>query len=873
MFTGRPHRAVNLGSKKTASTRDALRNAEFQRQKREKIRQETNAATRLQNVWRSRRDLQSARHALAEEAAQHPELVNEPNVFAYILPDFPQWPAETREAWTSRFLDSPQSGIPSEMLLKRLPLLWELASDSELHTKLGLRVLDRQAPHTIPLALMLPLLQSVLHSYRDTDFQWLATRYPDTVFSALLMQPNVEVLLKEIPDALLVPLYTVHLHEDELKGKEKSVSELLQKVLPDSARSWPLIFQLVEYLPNIGGMIRDHLNLFYNRSILVPSMALKPLDLARYTQTLLHVAPAAKPRILLQMVTQAGTNVLQQYWKLYKELQSELALRMTVDLLSYWLLVATDYEVLDRHSLPLDDLLELAVVVKQHSFHILWADSRRKMATSSETAVLRLLRQLYNRDSRMKLFPADFWLVDKNAGQRFVHIFDSYLQGSRPKVPSFNLATNDVQDEDDEDAELGEPADLLRFDENPAKRVLDFAPFFIPFETRVMLFSRFVLQDREKLGGFGQMFGRQHFDINRETIVEDSQHVFASLGSNVKTEMAVRLLSDGVAEAGIDGGGLTRELLIALCEKLFHEELTTADKPLFVETPEHTLLPNPVFGETPQLMTPAIRAKYLFMGQVVGKCLYENLLVDVEFSPLFLSKWKDGATVRSGLDDLGLLDEELHANLTKLHSIYGKDVEALGLDFTTANSQHKLVELRPHGAQTTVTDMNKVEYMRELANYKLNVVFKPQTSWFLLGLSQIIRREWLSLFNPSELNKLISGESLGVDVGDLQRHTVVNGFSPRSPTIANLWSVLQEFSLDERAQFLKFVTSVPKPPLLGFARLEPGFGIRCVGDDDQRLPTASTCLNLLKLPEYSSKEILRKKLLYAIRSKAGFELS
>lgn len=40
-----------------------------------------------------------------------------------------------------------------------------------------------------------------------------------------------------------------------------------------------------------------------------------------------------------------------------------------------------------------------------------------------------------------------------------------------------------------------------------------------------------------------------------------------------------------------------------------------------------------------------------------------------------------------------------------------------------------------------------------------------------------------------------------------------------------------------------------------------------------RLPTASTCFNLLKLPSYSKKTILREKLKYAIMSKAGFELS
>lgn len=55
------------------------------------------------------------------------------------------------------------------------------------------------------------------------------------------------------------------------------------------------------------------------------------------------------------------------------------------------------------------------------------------------------------------------------------------------------------------------------------------------------------------------------------------------------------------------------------------------------------------------------------------------------------------------------------------------------------------------------------------------------------------------------------------------------------------------------------------------------FGVRKRGSSSSsssaRLPTASTCFNLLKLPSYKKKEILRDKLRYAITSGAGFELS
>ena len=64
--------------------------------------------------------------------------------------------------------------------------------------------------------------------------------------------------------------------------------------------------------------------------------------------------------------------------------------------------------------------------------------------------------------------------------------------------------------------------------------------------------------------------------------------------------------------------------------------------------------------------------------------------------------------------------------------------------------------------------------------------------------------------------------------------------------------------LQDCSLLLKFVTSCSKPPLLGFAHLQPPFTIQCVNSDGsevpsvlaffgmgrketQRLPTASTC--------------------------------
>lgn len=74
------------------------------------------------------------------------------------------------------------------------------------------------------------------------------------------------------------------------------------------------------------------------------------------------------------------------------------------------------------------------------------------------------------------------------------------------------------------------------------------------------------------------------------------------------------------------------------------------------------------------------------------------------------------------------------------------------------------------------------------------------------------------------------------------------------------------------------------PSAGGFRHLHPPFTIHRVdcgasllvamgGKDVDRLPTASTCTNTLKLPNFRRTATLREKLVYAIKAGAGFELS
>jgi len=257
--------------------------------------------------------------------------------------------------------------------------------------------------------------------------------------------------------------------------------------------------------------------------------------------------------------------------------------------------------------------------------------------------------------------------------------------------------------------------------------------------------------------------------------------------------------------------------------------------------------------------------------------MYESILVELPLANFFLSKLIGKYNL---VNDLIFLDPQLHKNLIMLKTY--ENVEDLALNFTLVDNefgQALVRELVPGGKDIAVTNENKIRYIYLVAHHRLNVQIKQQCDGFLRGFSDLIKPEWVRMFNQDELQFLISGSPGGVDVNDFKANVVYSGgYNANHPTIKMFWQVVSEMTPAEQRDLLKFVTSCSRPPLLGFGYLYPRFCIHVSRSEetenaDQYLPSASTCMNLLKLPQYSSKVALREKLLYAISSGAGFDLS
>ncbi|XP_066590975.1 ubiquitin-protein ligase E3B [Prorops nasuta] len=431
-----------------------------------------------------------------------------------------------------------------------------------------------------------------------------------------------------------------------------------------------------------------------------------------------------------------------------------------------------------------------------------------------------------------------------------------------------------------------------------AALLLSKMPHVIPHSERVVLFRKHIADEKTVMGLTESACNSPPTTlivIHRTRIVEDGYRQLAMLPSQaLKGVIRVRFVNEqGLAEAGIDQDGVFKEFLEETIKRVFDPSLN-----LFKATSENRLYPSP---------TSSMQDNHLqlfeFVGRMLGKAVYEGIVVDVPFASFFVSQFSGqaGGALYSCLDELASLDRDLYRSLT-LVKHYKGDVAQLELTFSLDEDiLGKLVthELRAGGRAMPVTNENKINYIHMMAHFRMHTQIKDQTAAFIKGFRSIINPEWLSLFSTPELQRLISGDNVPLDLRDLRRHTqYYGGFHDSHRVVCWLWDILEkDFSEEERGLFLKFVTSCSKSPLLGFAHLEPPFSIRCVevGDDEDtgdtigsvirgfftirkkdpqnRLPTSSTCFNLLKLPNYQKKSTLREKLRYAVTSNTGFELS
>lgn len=500
-------------------------------------------------------------------------------------------------------------------------------------------------------------------------------------------------------------------------------------------------------------------------------------------------------------------------------------------------------------------------------------------------SAIKLLNFVHLRDYNTNLFPPDFWVVD------FEPTPDSIIKAAKFLTEmaldnNAGLITNGV-------------FSLFpnRFSKNLSifLYALHYIPYMLPFEFRASVFHAFL--DLDKAENPYEFRSSIQGVINRGHVLTSAFLAFGKLpGSQFKKPLSVQFTNEfGELEAGIDGGGLTKELLTSIIDAVLPTEENRQRNAgnQFLQVGQQGLYPSSEmyfkYRHSKSVHGIDLSQEYTnylemvqFIGKCVGKCIYENVLVDISFTNFFLRSWLQPTQGKYSFQDLSEIDLDFYKNLNDLLKIDSEEeMISLGLTFNVTGSfiqdgtqNYMEVDLIPNGSEIPVTLANRFQFILVLTKFKLETQCSKFLAAFVEGLSSVIKPYQLKLFDPVELQRLISGGESEIDIDDLFNNVELGGFLPNDKTVRDLYDILKEFDNDSRAKFLKFVTSCPKEPLLGFKELNPKFGIRNAGRSDLiRLPTASTCVNLLKIPDYQDKKILKTKLIQSINSKSGFDLS
>ena len=245
--------------------------------------------------------------------------------------------------------------------------------------------------------------------------------------------------------------------------------------------------------------------------------------------------------------------------------------------------------------------------------------------------------------------------------------------------------------------------------------------------------------------------GKVKFSVRRQAVAADA---YARLRDVAAEHWRRPFFISFSGEPALDAGGSSREFFHLLSSELFdvsyglmkygagyaYHLANDADSAVAFPTPEDR------------------RARYTFVGRILGKALLEGHLLPTAHSSLVLLKHVCCEPL--GLTDLQYLDYDLWRSLDVLRGMPLDDVEHLALTFSV---QHDVLgelverELKPGGAGIAVTGGNVDEFLRLRLQERAMDVCREGLAAFLQGLYDVVPMQYLMLLSARELELQLCG--------------------------------------------------------------------------------------------------------------------
>jgi len=306
---------------------------------------------------------------------------------------------------------------------------------------------------------------------------------------------------------------------------------------------------------------------------------------------------------------------------------------------------------------------------------------------------------------------------------------------------------------------------------------------------------------------------------------------------------------------------------------------------------ESGLYPRPLLIDDDRNRQSLIK-KYHCLGLFMAKALLDDRYLDMKFSRVFYKLLLNERMTLHDLKELSpsfgsviiqfqqivnqknsILQNKAKSEIQKRKEINelqyeGGSIENLHLNFRIAEGL-----LKEGGDDCYLSIDNIEEYVRLVYDSFFGSGIQSMIQAFKEGFTKFFPIENLKCFGSEELDVVICGVSeakywLKSELTALP-FELANGYNSNSNAILMLIDILAELSHERQRKFLTFLTGSPRLPIGGFKNLKPLIKIsrkESFNNANSELPSANTCFNHLKLPNYSEIAIMRDKIILAIEN-------
>ncbi|XP_048518532.1 E3 ubiquitin-protein ligase TRIP12 isoform X3 [Dendroctonus ponderosae] len=288
-----------------------------------------------------------------------------------------------------------------------------------------------------------------------------------------------------------------------------------------------------------------------------------------------------------------------------------------------------------------------------------------------------------------------------------------------------------------------------------------------------------------------------------------------------------------------------------------------------------------------------VKSKFRFLGKFMARAVMDSRMLDLPFSLTFY-RWLLGHEHCLTLADLKHVSPDIYSTIRKMQDVVRARDEILQNSALTEEEQSELVEklefdgcliddlglvfvvpgynveLIKNGKNTHLTIHNLHVYVQVLTHWLLHEGVARQMEALREGFNSVFPSQNLCIFQPDELEQVFCGSPkdhvAGWDVKTLMDCCRPDhGYTADSKAIRFLFEVLSSYDREEQRMFVQFLTGSPRLPVGGFKALSPPLTVvrktlEPNMNPDDFLPSVMTCVNYLKLPDYSSMEVMRLKL-------------